>query len=159
MAYKFNKGVKKRKDFKTQDQYLDYIFEQNRSKLTEVFGTNARERFKGSVESYKIAYDTNITGALKKLENTKAFTPEVERLKSNMWQSLKNYKAVSKFQQLTRDKKGKFTKFDTSKLVWNRENKSYIYDNRVMISFNNSPQQIVLFDLSTGNSYEFGGIE
>lgn len=159
MAYKFNKGAKKRKDFKTQDQYLDYIFEQNRSKLTEVFGVNARERFKGSVQSYKIAYDTNITGALKKLENTKAFTPEVERLKSNMWQSLKSYKAVSKFQQLTRDKKGKFTKFDTSKLVWDRETKSYIYDNRVMISFNNSPQQIVLFDLTTSSRYEFGGIK
>lgn len=159
MAYKFNKGVKKRKDFKTQDQYLDYIFEQNRSKLTEVFGINARERFKGSVQSYKIAYDTNITGALKKLENTKAFTPEVERLQSNMWQSLKNYKAVSTFQQLTRDKGGKFTKFDTSKLVWDRENQLYVYDNKVSISFNNSPQQIVLFDLSTGSRYEFGGIK
>ena len=52
MAYKFNKGAKKRKDFKTQDQYLDYIFEQNRGKLAEVFGANARERFKGAVESY-----------------------------------------------------------------------------------------------------------
>lgn len=159
MAYKFNKGVKKRKDFKTQEQYLDYIFEQNRGKLAEVFGANARERFKGAVESYKIAYDTNITGALKKLENTRAFTPEVERLHSNMWQSLKNYRAVSKFQQLTRDKGGRFTKFDTSKLVWDRENQVYVYDNKVSISFNNSPQQIVLFDLSTGSRYEFGGVE
>ena len=159
MAYKFNKGVKKRKDFKTQDQYLDYIFDQNISKLTEVYETNAREKFKGQVESYKIAYDTNIAGALKKLANKKAFTPEVERLKSNMWQSLKSYKAVNTFQQLTRDKKGKFTKFDTSKLVWDRENRVYVYDNRVSISFNNSPQQIVLFDLSTGSRYEFGGIE
>lgn len=159
MAYKFNKGVKKRKDFKTQDQYLDYIFEQNRSKLTEVYGVDAKKIFKGQVESYKIAYDTNITGALKLLEKKEAFTPEVERLKSNMWQSLKSYKAVNMFQQLTRDKGGKFTKFDPNKLKWDRENKSYIYDNRVMISFDNSPQQIVLFDLSTGSRYEFGGIE
>lgn len=156
MAYKFNKGVKRRKDFKTQDQYLDYIFDQNRSKLTEVYGINAKETFKGQVESYKIAYDTNITGALKKLANKKAFTPEVERLKSNMWQSLKNYKAVNTFQQLTRDKKGKFTKFDTSKLVWDRENRVYVYDNRVSISFNNSPQQIVLTDIQSGENYMFG---
>lgn len=159
MAYKFNKGVKRRKDFKTQDQYLDYIFEQNRDKLASVFGAHARERFKGSVESYKIAYDTNITGALKLLEKKEAFTPEVERLHSNMWQSLKNYSAVNMFQQLTRDKGGRFTKFDTSKLVWDRENQVYVYDNRVSISFNNSPQQIVLFDLSTGSRYEFGGVE
>ena len=159
MAYKFNKGKKKRKDFKTQDQYLDYIFEQNRGKLAEVFGANARERFKGAVESYKIAYDTNINGAIQKLANTTAFTPEVERLKSNMWKSLKSYKAVGKFQQLTRGEGGKFTKFDPDKLTWNRENKSYTYDNRVMISFDNSPQHITLVDLSTGTEYIFGGIE
>lgn len=159
MAYKFNKGAKKRKDFKTQEQYLDYIFEQNKGKLTEVFGTNARERFKGAVESYKIAYGTNINGAIQKLENTKAFTPEVERLKSNMWQSLKSYKAVSTFQQLTRGQGGRFTKFDTSKLVWDRENRVYVYDNKVSISFDNSPQQITLFDLSTGSNYVFGGVE
>lgn len=159
MAYKFNKGAKKRKDFKTQDQYLDYIFEQNKGKLTEVFGTNARERFKGAVESYKIAYSTNINGAIQKLANTTAFTPEVERLKSNMWQSLKNYKAVSIFQQLTRGQGGRFTKFDTSKLVWDRENRVYVYDNKVSISFDNSPQQIILFDLSTGSNYVFGGVE
>ena len=157
MAYKFNKGAKKRKDFKTQDQYLDYIFEQNRGKLAEVFGSNARERFKGAVESYKIAYDTNINGAIQKLANTEAFTPEVERLKSNMWTSLKSYKAVGKFQQLTRGERGKFTEFDPDKLTWDRDNKSYTYDNRVMISFDNSPQQIKLTDLSTGTEYIFGG--
>ena len=44
MAYKFNRGVKRRKDFKTQDQYLDYIFDQNVEKLSSVFGANARNR-------------------------------------------------------------------------------------------------------------------
>ena len=157
MAYKFNRGVKRRKDFKTQDQYLDYIFEQNRGKLAEVFGANARERFKGAVESYKVVYDTNINGAIQKLANTTAFTPEVERLESNMWESLKNYKAVKQFQYLTRSKEGRFTKYDTEKLKWDRENQSYTYDNKVMISFDNSPQQIKLTDLSTGTEYIFGG--
>lgn len=159
MAYKFNKGAKKRKDFKTQEQYLDYIFEQNKGKLTEVFGTNARERFKGAVESYKIAYSTNINGAIQKLANTTAFTPEVERLKSNMWASLKSYKAVGTFQQLTRGEGGRFTRFDPDKLKWDRENRVYVYDNKVSISFDNSPQQIILFDLSTGSRYVFGGVE
>ena len=159
MAYKFNKGAKKRKDFKTQDQYLDYIFEQNRGKLAEVFGANARERFKGAVESYKVVYDTNINGAIQKLANTTAFTPEVERLKSNMWESLKSYKAVGTFQQLTRGEGGKFTKFDPDKLSWDRETKSYIYHSMVRISFDNSPQQITLVDLTTGSSYVFGGVE
>ena len=159
MAYKFNRGAKKRKDFKTQDQYLDYIFEQNRGKITEVFGTNARERFKGAVESYKIAYSTNINGAIQKLANTTAFTPEVERLKSNMWASLKRYKAVRTFQQLTRGEGGKFTKFNPDKLKWDRETKSYVYNNTVGISFDNSPQQITLVDLSTGRNYVFGGVE
>lgn len=159
MAYKFNKGARKRKDFKTQDQYLDYIFEQNRGKITEVFGNNARERFKGAVESYKIAYSTNINGAIQKLANTTAFTPEVERLKSNMWASLKSYRAVGTFQQLTRGEGGKFTKFNPDKLKWDRETKSYVYNNRVGISFNNSPQQITLVDLLTGSNYVFGGVE
>ena len=159
MAYKFNKGAKKRKDFKTQDQYLDYIFEQNRGKLAEVFGANARERFKGAVESYKVVYDTNINRAIQKLANTTAFTPEVERLKSNMWESLKSYKAVGKFQQLTRGEGGKFTKFDPDKLSWDEKTKSYTYNSMVRISFDNSPQQITLVDLSTGSSYVFGGVE
>lgn len=159
MAYKFNKGAKKRKDFKTQDQYLDYIFEQNRGKLAEVFGANARERFKGAVESYKVVYDTNINRAIQKLANTTAFTPQVERLKSNMWESLKSYKAVGKFQQLTRGEGGKFTKFDPDKLSWDEKTKSYTYNSMVRISFDNSPQQITLVDLSTGSSYVFGGVE
>lgn len=159
MVYKFNKGAKKRKDFKTQDQYLDYIFEQNRGKITEVFGTNARERFKGAVESYKIAYSTNINGAMQKLANTTAFTPEVERLKSNMWKSLKSYKAIRTFQQLTRGEGGKFTKFNPDKLKWDRETKSYVYNNRVGVRFDNSPQQIILVDLLTGSNYVFGGVE
>ena len=104
-------------------------------------------------------YDTNINGAIQKLANTTAFTPEVERLKSNMWESLKSYKAVGKFQQLTRGEGGKFTKFDPDKLSWDRETKSYIYNSMVRISFDNSPQQITLVDLSTGSSYVFGGVE
>ena len=127
--------------------------------MAEVFGANARERFKGAVESYKVVYDTNINGAIQKLANTTAFTPEVERLKSNMWESLKSYKAVGKFQQLTRGESGKFTKFDPDKLTWDRETKSYIYNSMVRISFDNSPQQITLVDLSTGSSYVFGGVE
>ena len=109
------------------------------------------------IESYKKVYDTNIIGANKKLEKTKAFAPEVERLESNMWESLKNYKAVKQFQYLTRSKEGRFTKYDTEKLKWDRENQSYTYDNKVMISFDNSPQQIKLTDLSTGTEYIFGG--
>ena len=159
MAYKFDKGAKKRKDFKTQDQYLDYIFEQNRGKLAEVFGSNARERFKGAVESYKIAYDININRAIQKLANTEAFTPEVERLKSNMWKSLRKFKAVGKFQQLTRKEHGKFDEFHPERLKWDSKNQSYTYDNKVMISFDNSPQEIKLTDLSTGSSYVFGGVE
>ena len=158
-TYKFNKGAKKRKDFKTQDQYLDYIFEQNRGKLAEVFGANARERFKGAVESYKIAYDTNINGAIQKLANTTAFTPEVEKFTSNMWKSLKKFKAVKQFQYLTRKKDGTFAEFYPDKLKWDSKERAYTYDDKVMISFDNSPQQIKLTDLSTGSSYVFGGVE
>lgn len=165
MAYKIlRRGFKRRKDFKTQDQYLDYIFDLNKTKIISVYSRpdhritegEARAKFKSVIESNKKVYDTNVSGALKKLEKTRAFTPEVERLQSNMWTSLKNYKAVSKFQQLTRDKGGKFTKFDTSKLVWDRENKVYVYDNKVSINFNNSPQQIILTNIQSGENYMFG---
>ena len=161
MAYKFEKGAKKRKDFKTQDQYLDYIFEQNRGKLAEVFGANARERFKGAVESYKVAYGTNINGAIKKLANTTAFTPEVEKFKSNMWEALKKFKAVRTFQHLTRktDGSGQFDEFHLEMLKWDSKERAYTYNDKVMISFDNSPQQIKLTDLSTGTEYIFGGVE
>lgn len=173
MAYKFiKKGYKKRKDFKTQDQYLDYIFKKNKEKLTTIFGNDENgvpiknsakrekislERFKGTVESYKVSYDINVNKALSKLGNKVAFTPESERLRDNMVKGLKSVGAYNTFQQLNRDKKGRFTKFDSDKMKWDRNNQSYIYDNRVMISFRNSPQQTVLTDMITGISYYFDG--
>lgn len=139
----FIKG--RRKDFKTEDAYLTDIFEKNREAITSAYGANALERFKNQVRSYKILNNNmTVKAAIKKIERSRAFTPYKYIAAENVKKQMIEYDKWRQFQNLTRDHKGRFTKYDPKLLHYDRDTKSYIYDGRVRISFKNSPEGIII---------------
>lgn len=153
--FKFE-GTKKRKDFKTENGYLNYIYRQNKEKIDEVFGKNARSKFKNNIRDNKVKYGTNIRGALKVVASSNSFTPVNERLYDNLYKGLKSDNELFKtFRNLTKDAKGRYTKYDTNLLKWDRFERMYVYNGIIGVSFENSPQMTVLTDLRTNRIYQF----
>lgn len=154
--YKFELGNIRRKDFKTERAYLRKIYKLNQSKIVRVFGLDASfEKFYNAVQARKAITGKNVRGALSALGNSTAFTPEGERLKDNVYSAVKNFGALKDFQSMTRDKFGRFTAYDRSKLSYDRDTKVYTYGGLIQISFNNSPQGITLVNLTTGVEYNY----
>lgn len=139
---KFDMG--RRGDFESETDFLKDVFRRNREAITEVYGEGAEDTFIGAVQSTKTVRDVNIRQAVKILSRAKAFTPYEETAKSNVIEAMKNFDTYQEFRNLTRDEKGRFTRVDMSKLVWDRDSQSYIYNNRVIISFSNSPEGVTL---------------
>ena len=100
--------------------------------------------FIAQVQSYKVAYDTNVTGALRKLANTEDYTPYVERAHDNVLKALENFGQLKKFKTMIRDEKGHFAKYDRSLLKWNRDGKYYVYAGKVIIDIRNSPEDVII---------------
>lgn len=139
---KFDMG--RRGDFKSETDYLKDVFRRNREAITNVYGEGAESTFIRAVQSVKQVRDVNIRQAVNLLSQAKAFTPYEETAKSNVIEAMKNFDTYQEFRNLTRDEKGRFTKVDMSKLKWDRDSQSYIYNNRVIISFSNSPEGVTL---------------
>ena len=55
---------------------------------------------------------------------------------------------------MNRDEKGRYLPFDPSKLAWINGD-LVVYDNRIEISFQESPFGITVFDLKGGSSKQF----
>lgn len=140
MGYKF-KSDKRRKDFKSEDAYLSYVYEQNKEKIDAVrvkkgdheYVPLTKEMFINQVKARKIINNTNVSGALNDLGKTVGFTPVGERAKENVLKALKKQDKYGEFRNLLRDQKGHYQKVDLSKLKWNDEVGGYIYS-----GFNNS---------------------
>ena len=154
--YKFELGNIKRKDFKTERGYLRKIYKLNQSKIVQVYGHQGSfDKFYNAVQARKVLTGKNVRGALRALGNSTAFTPEGERLKDNVYSAIKNFDALKDFQSMTRDKLGHFTAYDRSKLSYDKNTKVYTYGGLVQISFDNSPQGITLFNLTTGEEFKY----
>ena len=79
------------------------------------------------------------TKAVSTIARSTIFTSTKERLIDNFYKGLKSdLEAYKTFKELIKEK-GKYTKFDTEKLSWNPQDKTYIYGDSVIISFQNSP--------------------
>lgn len=139
---KFDMG--RRGDFSSETDYLKDVFRRNREAITKVYGEGAEDTFIGAVQSMKEVREVNIRQAVTLLSRAKAFTPYEETAKSNVIEAMKNFDVYQEFRNLTRDEKGRFTRVDMSKLEWDRDSQSYIYNNRVIISFLNSPERVTL---------------
>lgn len=139
---KFDVG--RRKDFKTEEAFLRDVFARNREVISSKLGTDAESKFIEQVQSLKELRGVNVKQAINIVSRYKAFTPYEEMAKSNVIEAMKNFDTYQEFRNLTRDEKGRFTRVDMSKLVWDRDSQSYIYNNRVIISFSNSPEGVTL---------------
>lgn len=139
---KFDVG--RRKDFKTEEAFLRDVFARNREAISSVLGDKADSKFIEQVQSLKELRNVNVKQAINIVSRYKAFTPYEETAKSNVIEAMKNFDTYQEFRNLTRDEKGRFTKVDMSKLEWDRDSQSYIYNNRVIISFLDSPKRVTL---------------
>ena len=137
--FKFKTG--RRKDFKTEEAFLKDVYQKNLSAIPP--GTT-ENMFINQVQAHKVAYETNITGALNKLANKSQYTPYTERAGDNVMSALQRHGMLKKFKTMIRDREGKFRAYDHNKLVWNSDQGVYIYDNRIVIDIRESPERIIL---------------
>lgn len=132
----------RRRDFKTENDYLGALFEANKTKLTEVYGPKAKSIFTENVKAIKVAEKTNSLGALRILSRSRAFTPYTDIAHENIITSLKKFGKYKKFREMTKDARGKFTRIDPSKFTY--RDGAYYYEDRIRVDFDSSPEDIHL---------------
>lgn len=136
MQLRAKKGKMK---YKNTEAWLDAVYRNNKQVIDDALvttgKTSAKKVFKQLVNEYR-AEGMSPTKAVKTLSKTTIFTPEHERLKSNAFKGLRGDKTAMK---AFRKAAGWNEKIDASKMVYDKENHVYVYDNRVTVSFTNSP--------------------
>lgn len=135
------KAKHKKGFYKSKDAWLDAVYRSNKETIDKELGfdgKSGKKIFKQMVNEY-ISEGMSPTKAVKTIARSTIFTTTKERLINNFYEGLKGDKEAYKaFRELTKEK-GRYTKFDTEKLVWNAEDRTYIYNSMVIISFQNSP--------------------
>lgn len=134
------KAKKAKSKYKNTDAWIEAVYRNNKTTIDQElsFAGKPKQVFKQMVKEY-MSEGLSAKKAVNTIARSTLFTPEVERLHNNMLSGLKSDKDAYKvFRDLTREK-GRYSKFDESKLQWNKDEKAYIYDNKVLISFDNSP--------------------
>lgn len=144
---------------KTLDQWLDESYEMNKSVIDKVYARTVRvltqeettkEAFirdmQQTAETYK--FGTGFKAMRKsfdKFSREGDFMSSQERAFHNLASMKSNLgdNAMYQFQNLIRDN-GKFASFEPAKMIWNKKEGVWIYDNSIIIDFRNSPYQIVL---------------
>lgn len=142
---KFNKG-----HYKNTNTWLNAVYRNNKELIDSKLITTGKEKplttFKRIVGEY-IDEGFTPTKALRTLEKTEIFTSKKERLVTNMYNSLKGDKtAYKQFRNLTREH-GRFTEIDMGAFVYDKDQGIYIYQNKVAISFRNSPYGIDVYNV------------
>ena len=134
------KAKKPKSKYKNTESWIEAVYRHNKavidSELSRSSG-NPKRVFKQIINEY-MQEGLSPTKAMQTLARSTIFTTDRERIRNNMWAGLKGDKEAYKiFRELTKEN-GRYTKFDESKLVWDRSQHAYIYSG-VMISFQNSP--------------------
>lgn len=128
--------------YKNTNAWIDAVYRNNKEvidKELSSFGLKSpKSIFKQMVNEY-IESGVSATKAVKTIARSTLFTPVEERIRSNFYSGLKGDRdSYKKFREFTKEK-GKYSKYDPNKLVWDKDNKVYIYNSSVIISFQNSP--------------------
>lgn len=134
--------------YKSTSHWLDAVYRNNKDfidKRLNVTNPKASKKtvFKNLVNEY-MDEGLSPTKALNTLSRTTIFTSIPERLRSN---ALKGIRGDAETFKSFRKLAGWKTKIDESKFVYDKEQHIYIYDNKVTVSFRNSPFQIILGQL------------
>lgn len=140
------KAKHKKGFYKTTEAWIDAVYRNNKEAIDRelsVDGKSGKRIFKQMVNEY-IDEGMSPTKAVKTVARSTLFTSVKERLLNNFYEGLKSdQEAYKTFRELTKEK-GKYTKFDTEKLSWNPQDKVYIYNGVVVISFQNSPYGVIV---------------
>ena len=140
------------KHYKSYKTWFYQVYRNNKELI------DAKYDFNPEVGPYKLfkraAYELIEQGkspesAVQTIARSSLFTSKKERYQDYFLESLKSERsAFKRFQELSKDR-GRYTRFDSDKLWWSYEDKVYVYDNKVLVSFENSPYQIVVKKISS----------
>lgn len=100
------------------------------SKPQTIFKQMAKEYIKEGISPTK---------AIKTIARSTIFTPVSERLNRNAMAGLRKDKNAYKlFRELSKES-GKYAAIDKSKLRWDASSETYVYDDKIIINYRNSP--------------------
>ena len=139
--------------YKSEARWLYAIYQRNKALIDAAYADAAGEvkspyrNFKAQVQEYTLSRGFKISEALEIIGRTEKFrVGEGTWWQKNVIDGLKTAGVFKEFQFLTRVK-GRFVAPDPSKLLYVGD-KTYIYDNRVLISFRNSPVEVIVRPIS-----------
>lgn len=143
------KAKHKKGFYKSTDAWINAVYRNNKEVISKELGSDGKSSkviFKQMIKEY-MSEGLSPTKAVSTIARSTIFTSTKERLLDNFYKGLKSdQEAYKTFKELIKEK-GKYTKFDTEKLFWNPQDKVYIYDNSVIISFQNSPYGVKVRDV------------
>lgn len=170
---KILKAAKRRSEYSNTREWLNAVYENNQEYINDKLGTNIsspKASFKEKVlqhieESVKKIKKGNPDVEIGKREMTRiekraletvsrssSFTTARERFQDYFWSGIthkdtgqKYSDAYKTFRELTRNEKGQYTKYDPDKLKWSKTEKHYVYDDRIIIKFTNSPASVDIY--------------
>ena len=135
------KAKHKKGFYKSTDAWINAVYRNNKEVISKELGSDGKSAkviFKQMIKEY-MSEGLSPTKAVSTIARSTIFTSTKERLIDNFYKGLKSdLEAYKTFKELIKEK-GKYTKFDTEKLSWNPQDKTYIYGDSVIISFQNSP--------------------
>lgn len=116
----------------SRDEYLDAIFKAHRIQISEVYGANAREEFKQSVQDilgtkYHGKLIKTTDQALTVLRRENVFTPAAANFAESALYRVRELGGMQELLRATRNAKGHFQKVDTELVRWNREGRFHEY--------------------------------
>lgn len=134
------KAKYRRNHYKSNGTYIRAVYQNNKIVIDKELGDigNPYKVFKQQIVEY-MQQGKSLEEGIQTIARSTIFTTEKERLHENFWSGLKAFKEEYKqFKELTKEK-GRYTKLDDSKLVWDRNARGYVYDNKILITYENSP--------------------
>ena len=138
---------RKKSSYKSTDAWLDAVYKNNKQIIDQniiTIGKESKKKVFKQLVKENMDEGMSPVKALNTLSKSTIFTPERERLINNAYKGLKsNKEAYKAFRELTKEK-GRYTKVDFSKFRYDPNTHTYVYDNRIRISFENSPKQTVV---------------
>ena len=166
------KAVHKKSWYVSEESYLDAVYRKNRERIDKAYFKEAKEqkldvkaygslrrKFKERVKYFKESRKVSLSKAVKLYSNFTIFKSRREVGIENFLSGLKkNPEAWNYFRHLNRDEKGRYLSFDPDKLTW-INSKLAIYDNKIEVSFLDSPVGVSVFDLRNNASQQFNYME
>lgn len=140
------RAKRKKSSYKNDNTWLRAVYRNNKTEIDEklkfIGEKNKFKIFKQLVEDEKKIKGLSTYQAVNRLSRTEVFKTKSERFNENAWKGLRgNKEAFKQFRQSI----GWKNKIDESKLVYNYNEKAYIYDNKVKIMFQQSPPKIEIY--------------